>query len=96
MVFLAPESPLDERSLSKLRWRCRRGMLENDLILERFFARHGAALTVGQAGALNALMELSDNDLLDLHLGRRLPRQIDAALDRFDVIEVLGLLRDKH
>lgn len=71
-------------------------MLENDLILERFFARHGAKLTVRQANALNALMELSDNDLLDLHLGRQSPRQIDVALDRDDVIEVLGLLRDKH
>ena len=30
---------LDERSLSKLRWRCRRGLLENDLFIERFFNR---------------------------------------------------------
>jgi len=27
---------LDERALSKLRWRCRRGLLENDLFIERF------------------------------------------------------------
>jgi antitoxin CptB len=27
---------LDERDLSKLRWRCRRGLLENDLFIERF------------------------------------------------------------
>jgi antitoxin CptB len=91
-----PDTLLDERALSKLRWRCRRGMLENDLILERFFARYGETLTERQADALNALMELSDNDLLDLHLGRRTPKQIDAALDRDDVIEVLGQLRDKH
>jgi antitoxin CptB len=90
------DSPLDERALSKLRWRCRRGMLENDLILERFFARHGSTLTQRQASALNALMELSDNDLLDLQLGRRTPKQIDAALDRDDVVAILGLLRDKH
>jgi antitoxin CptB len=93
---LPADLPLDERGLSKLRWRCRRGMLENDLILERFFVRHGATLTERQAAALNALMELSDNDLLDLHLGRRAPRQIDEALDRDDVIAVLGLLTDKH
>ena len=31
-------SLLDERSFSKLRWRCRRGLLENDLFIERFFA----------------------------------------------------------
>jgi hypothetical protein len=28
---------LDERALSKLHWRCRRGLLENDLFIERFF-----------------------------------------------------------
>ncbi len=28
---------LDERSLSKLKWRCRRGLLENDLFVQRFF-----------------------------------------------------------
>ena len=31
---------LGERDLSKLRWRCRRGLLENDLFVERFFRRH--------------------------------------------------------
>ena len=60
---------MDERALSKLRWRCRRGMLENDLFLERFFDRHGKALTERNGHALGELMDLSDNDLLDLHLG---------------------------
>ena len=90
------DAPLDERALGKLRWRCRRGMLENDLILERFFARHGAALTERQAAALNALMELSDNDLLDLHLGRRTLKEMDAALHHDDIVAVLGLLREPH
>jgi antitoxin CptB len=27
-------TPLGERALSKLRWRCRRGLLENDLFIE--------------------------------------------------------------
>ncbi len=87
-------SVLDDRALGKLRWRCRRGMLENDLFLERFFDRHGATLTERQANALSDLMELSDNDLLDLHLGRSSLQQVDAALERDDVIEILGLLRD--
>lgn len=30
---------IDERALSKLRWRCRRGLLENDLLIERYFTR---------------------------------------------------------
>ena len=90
-----PELPLDERALSKLRWRCRRGMLENDLFIERFFRRFGASLTTRQGLALSDLMNLSDNDLLDLQLGRQGLKQVDATLDRADVIEILAMLRDK-
>ena len=82
---------LDERSFSKLRWRCRRGLLENDLFIERFFARHAAGLTVRQADALGLLMDLSDNDLLDLLLGRK---PLSGELARDDVTQVLALLRD--
>jgi hypothetical protein len=45
-----PMNLLDERALSKLRWRCRRGLLENDLFIERFFAIRMNSLTVRQAG----------------------------------------------
>jgi antitoxin CptB len=81
---------LDERGLSKLRWRCRRGLLENDLFIERFFARFAPRLTVGEASALGELMDLADNDLLDLLLRRKEPQ---AALDRPDIKEVLEMLR---
>jgi antitoxin CptB len=81
---------LDERALSKLRWRCRRGLLENDLFVERFFARHESGLTVRQAQALEVLMDLSDNDLLDLLLARKAP---EGDLARDDITHVLGLLR---
>lgn len=87
------EELLDERALSKLRWRCRRGLLENDLFVERFFARYEDALTVRQACALNELMDLADNDLLDLVLGRREP---EGAIDTGDVREVLGMLRARE
>ena len=70
MHALAANTPIDERALSKLRWRCRRGLLENDLFIERFFNRYATQLTTGQAEALGELMDLSDNDLLDLLLGR--------------------------
>lgn len=71
-----PSPLLDERSLSKLRWRCRRGLLENDLLIEKFFAHHQHSLTVEQAKGLNDLMDLSDNDLLDLLLRRRDPAEL--------------------
>ena len=91
-----PHLLLDERALSRLRWRCRRGMLENDLFVERFLLRYAGTLTNRQAHGLGILMELSDNDLLDLHLGKKTLLQLDAGLDRDDVIEVLGMLREHH
>ena len=88
--------PIDDRALSRLTWRCRRGMLENDLFLERFLRRHGKSLTKRQATVLADLMDLSDNDLLDLHLGRTALAQVDARLDREEVMEVLGMLRENR
>ena len=64
--------------LNRLRWRCRRGMLENDLILARFLDLRGEALTEGELAALDRLLELSDNELWDLLSGRQEPR--DAAV----------------
>jgi len=57
--------------LSRLRWRCRRGMLENDLILERFLDARGEAITEPEIAALDRLLELSDNELWDLLSGRQ-------------------------
>ncbi|NBW51116.1 MAG: succinate dehydrogenase assembly factor 2 [Betaproteobacteria bacterium] len=88
------EALIDERGLSKLQWRCRRGLLENDLFIERFFRRYSDTLTMRHADALSALMDLSDNDLLDVHLARKTLLQVDAALDRADVHEVLKMLRE--
>ena len=78
--------------LSRLRWRCRRGLLENDLFIARFFERHEQSLTVRHANGLQTLMDLADNDLLDLLLVRREPED---ELAQPEVIEVLGMMRAK-
>jgi antitoxin CptB len=85
---------LDERALSKLRWRCRRGLLENDLFIARFFDRHDQTLNVRQANALGVLMDLSDNDLLDLFLARKSLAQVEATLDSADFQEILKMVRE--
>lgn len=89
----AGDELIDERVLSKLRWRCRRGLLENDIFIERFFNRFATTLTVKQVQGLNALMDLSDSDLLDLHLGRKTLAQVDGNLVRDEVCEVLEMLK---
>ena len=81
---------IDERALSKLRWRCRRGLLENDLFVERFFDRLAGRITERQAEGMLALMDLPDNDLLDLLLRRKEP---EGELVRDDVMEVLQMMR---
>ena len=90
MVTALDDPLLSSAALSKLRWRCRRGLLENDLFIERFFMRHEATLTERQALGLEALMDLPDNDLLDLLLVRKQP---EAELDRPEVRLVLDQLR---
>jgi antitoxin CptB len=87
---LDDSAPLDATELSRLRWRCRRGLLENDLFVARFFARHDGALSVRHATGLQTLMDLADNDLLDLLLARREPED---ELASPEVIEVLAMLR---
>ena len=77
----ATEELLDERAMSKLRWRCRRGLLENDLFIERFFDKYAATLTTPQADALGLLMARKSLD------------QVSAPLDRADVHEILNMLR---
>ncbi|MGJ7581012.1 succinate dehydrogenase assembly factor 2 [Variovorax sp. RHLX14] len=84
------DQPLGERALSKLRWRCRRGLLENDLFIARFFDRHAESLTIRQANAMDALMDLSDHDLMDLLLKRKEP---DPAVGGADVVQLLRLMR---
>ena len=49
---------LSERELSKLKWRSRRGMLENDLFVERFFTRYDSCLTKDDEAGMYALMDL--------------------------------------
>ena len=83
-------APLSERSLSKLRWRSRRGLLENDLFIERFFLRHDSRLNVGHARGMYVLMDLSDNDLMDLLLRRK---ELQPEISTEEVREVLDLLR---
>jgi len=64
--------------LDRLRWRCRRGMLENDLILTRFLDLRGEGISDQEVVALDQLLELSDNELWDLIAGRQEP--VDAAV----------------
>jgi succinate dehydrogenase flavin-adding protein (antitoxin of CptAB toxin-antitoxin module) len=57
-------------NIERLKWRSRRGLLELDLVFERFWKAAGDELTGADAAALERLLQLPDNDLLDLVMGR--------------------------
>ena len=84
------DTAIDPTELNRLKWRCKRGLLENDLFIERFFREHGDSLTVRHVAGLQPLMELHDNDLLDLLLKRREP---EGELNCPEVRDVLARMR---
>jgi antitoxin CptB len=69
---------LKQDRLNRIRWRSRRGMLENDLVLTRFLDARGPAMTEDEVAMLDRLLDLSDNELWDLIAGRQEP--LDASV----------------
>ncbi len=57
----------------RIRWRCRRGLLELDLVLERFLAQRFDRLDATERSLFDELLDAPDNDLLDMALGRAEP-----------------------
>ena len=54
----------------RIRWQCRRGLLELDLVLAAFLERHYRRLDAREIELFKALLDQPDNDLLDLVMGR--------------------------
>ena len=65
---------LDQDRWNRIVWRCRRGMLENDLVLARFLAARDRALTEDEVTQLDRLLDLPDGELWDLISGRAEPQ----------------------
>ena len=80
----------DPANRARLRWRARRGLLENDLILTRFLDAHEADLSDDDVDALTRLLDLADNPLMDLLLGRAEP---EGEVDLPQVHALLARLR---
>ena len=83
-------SQLTDMDRTRLRWRARRGLLENDLMLTKYLDTYETTLTDVDVSALTQLFELGDNELLDLLLARLEP---SGALDRPAVHAVLASIR---
>lgn len=75
-----------DEELARLRYRCRRGMLELDALFERFVqSPHFQQLTLSQRAALDQLLDESDPQLLRWFMRREIAQ--DAALA--ELIEII-------
>jgi antitoxin CptB len=61
----------EDRVFDRIRWRARRGLLENDLLLRKFMETTLTKLSAAELETLDELLRLGDNDLLDLLMGRK-------------------------
>jgi antitoxin CptB len=57
---------IKEAEQRRLTWRCRRGMLELDIVLQRFMAQHFYSLTMDELAAFDVLLEMPDNEFWGL------------------------------
>ena len=74
---------------SQLRWQCRRGMRELDVLLTRYLEQHYAGADPGEKAAFRKLLRLPDPDLVGYLLQKQTPAPdiaivIDRILDRVD------------
>ncbi len=58
------------KNLERVRWRCRRGLLELDIVLGRFIDRHYATLNEVELRSFDGLLDMADNPLWDLVSGK--------------------------
>jgi antitoxin CptB len=79
-------SPPGDRTRDRIRWRCRRGMLELDLVLHAFLERHFDGLDASMTHAFCAMLGRSDPELLDLIMGGEEPGNMNER-------KVLALIR---
>ena len=64
---------VENTELSRLRWQCRRGMLELDIFLEGFMDKAYSQLTPKEKQTFERLLETPDQMLLDYLMGRVIP-----------------------
>jgi len=64
---------LDPAFLSRVRWRCRRGLLELDIVLGRFTEQHYLELDEAQQAVFDVLLDMPDTELWDMIAGKVAP-----------------------
>ncbi|HUH39736.1 MAG TPA: succinate dehydrogenase assembly factor 2 [Castellaniella sp.] len=81
---------LSDLDRARLRWRARRGLLENDLIITRFLDAYESSLSEADVQALTRLFEMGDNELLDVLLGRT---ELGPGYDDPDIVRLVEQMK---
>lgn len=81
---------LTAEEVRRLAWRCRRGLLELDIVLQRFSERYLPTLTQGELVALDQLLDLPDNEFLDAVTKRKVPEAFAQEAVVTDVLKKLS------
>ncbi|MBI5658093.1 MAG: succinate dehydrogenase assembly factor 2 [Nitrosomonadales bacterium] len=76
------------KEMERIRWRCRRGLLELDIVLGRFVEQRYAGLDEAQQAAFDELLDMPDNPLWDMIAGRleAAPGERQALLEKIRAI----------
>ena len=61
---MGSEAKRQDKAADRLKWKCRRGLLELDIVLERYLQKNPVD------PELSAFLDLADNDLWDIVSGR--------------------------
>ena len=80
---------ISSQQKAKLTWHCRRGMLELDLILQKFLAEKLDGLTVEQLTAFEHLLNEADPDLYSWLMGYATPTDKELA-------SIVTVIRSDH
>jgi antitoxin CptB len=75
------------KELERVRWRCRRGLLELDIVLGRFVERHYATLDEAGILAFDELLDMPDTLLWDMIAGRGEPPQESSQLAVLELLQ---------
>ena len=68
------------KEIERLRWRCRRGLLELDIVLGRFIEQHYEGLDEVQLAAFDMLLDMPDTELWDMITGKVAPPEESRAV----------------
>lgn len=77
----------------RLAWRCRRGMLELDIVLQRFVKEQFGGLTLAEMHIFDEMLELADNDFWELIQSAE---QVNYEADVQSVLRKLSIARQQN